>query len=141
MGERVSFFVAFLVCSSCGHERREQAVVGPPPSAPHEHCVVCKATLAPGFIEHRIEPIEGKPQVMPVRVQVCLECGREERQLVFDDPIVQAIRTRHGRLNAIKKACHGLLSVAREAYDANDRASLAHLRVFVRELRAAVGSS
>jgi RNase P subunit RPR2 len=139
MGERVTFFVPFFACEECGHERREQAVVGPPPSAPYERCIECSALLAPGFIEHRIEPLDGKPQVVPTRVQACLECGREERHVVFDDPTVQAMRSRNARYNAIKKACHGVLTIAREAYATKDRASLTHLRHFVHELRAAVG--
>lgn len=139
MGERVMFFVAFVACEDCGHERREQAVVGPPPAAPYDRCIECNEKLAPGFIEHRIEPLEGKPQVVPVRVQVCMDCGREERHVVFDDPTTQALRSRHTRLNAIKKSCHGLLTIAREAYASNDHASLAHLRGFVRELRVAIG--
>jgi hypothetical protein len=76
--------------------------------------------------------------VVPVRVQLCMECGREERAIVFDDPTTEAIRSRHARVNAIKKACHGLLAIAREAYSYDDRAALAHLRGFVHELRTVI---
>lgn len=138
MGERVTFFVAFVACERCGYERREQAVVGPPPPAPRNDCIECNTPLEPGLVEHRIEPLDGKPQVVPVRVQICTACGREERHVVFDDPIVLALRFRNARLSAIKTACHGLLTVAREAYAANDRASLIHLRSFVHELRVAI---
>lgn len=138
MSERVTFFIAFMACERCGYERREQPVVGPPPAAPHERCIECKASLAPGFLEHRIEPLDGKPQVVPVRVQVCMECGREERHVVFDDPTVLAVRFRHARLNAIKKACHGLIAIAQEASAASDRTSLDYLRGFLRELQMLV---
>lgn len=136
LGHRMSVFVPVVTCEGCGHEVRSQPVVAPAAPGPYADCAQCSAALPPGIVNHSIEPLRGTRRHVATCVQVCGQCGREERSVIMGNTDTRAVQhALAGRDAVVEIACSALLDVARDAREEDDGLTLVRLRNFTTELR------